>query len=176
VQKRWQEDPVDWFDRYFEEAVDTVETIRRASDPSSDLFSIVPPEPSGETIIPLIDSIANDIPRVLIVNTTNRGSYVPGIPQDFAVEIPALVSARGIEGIQTNPLPKTILAHALHDRVAPVETELEAYENGDYESLLQLILMDPWTKSEAQARALIDNVLNLPYHTEMKDHYRRRSN
>ena len=176
VQKRWQEDPVDWFDRYFEEAVDTVETIRRASDPSSDLFSIVPPEPSGETIIPLIDSIANDIPRVLIVNTPNRGSYVPGIPQDFAVEIPALVSARGIEGIQTNPLPKTILAHALHDRVAPVETELEAYENGDYESLLQLILMDPWTRSEAQARALIDNVLNLPYHTEMKDHYRRRSN
>lgn len=175
VQKRWQEDPIDWFDRYFEEAVDTVETIRRASEPSSDLFSIVPPEPSGETIIPLIDSIANDIPRVLIVNTLNRGSYVPGLPQDFAVEIPALVSARGIEGIQTNPLPKTILAHALHDRVAPVETEIEAYENGDYESLLQLILMDPWTRSEAQARSLIDDILNLPYHTEMKEHYRRRS-
>lgn len=175
VQKRWHEDPVNWFDRYFQKALDTVETIRIASDPSSDLFSIIPPQHSGETIIPLIDSIVNDIPRVLIVNIQNTGSFVPGIPTDFAVEIPALVSARGIQGIQTNPLPKTLVAHAIHDRVAPVETELEAYQNGDYESLLQLILMDPWTTSESQARAMLDSILNLSYHTEMKDHYRKRN-
>ncbi len=175
VQKRWQEDPVDWFDRYFQKASDTVDTIRIASDPSSDLFSIVPPKPSGETIIPLIDSIVNDTPRVLIVNIQNTGSFVPGIPNDFAVEIPALVSARGIQGIQTNPLPKTLIAHAIHDRVTPVETELEAYDTGNYESLLQLILLDPWTTSESQARAMLDSILNLSYHTEMKDHYRKRN-
>jgi alpha-galactosidase len=112
---------------------------------------------------------------VLIVNVPNTGSYVPGIPSDFAVEIPALVGGRGVQGIQTHPLPRPILAHALRDRVASVEAELYAYEHGDYEALLQTVLMDPWTRSERQARDLIGEILDLPYHKEMAAHYLTRS-
>ena len=60
--------------------------------------------------MPLIESIACDIPRVLIGNVLNTGDFVPGIPRDFAVEIPTLVSKRGIEGIQTEGLPDAVLA------------------------------------------------------------------
>jgi alpha-galactosidase len=32
--------------------------------------------------------------------------------------------------------------------------------------------MDPWTRSEEQARALLEDILALPYHEEMRQHYR----
>jgi alpha-galactosidase len=123
-------------------------------------------------MIPIVESIAYDIPRTQIVNVMNRGEYVPGVPRDFQVEIPALVSKRGIQPIQTDGLPPAILAYIMHDRVAPVNIELEAYERGSKELLFQLVMMDPWSRSEAQALALIDDILALPYHTEMRDHYR----
>lgn len=175
VQRRWKEDPDDWFDRYFQEAADVYAAFDNATRvPDSELLAMFPPKLSGETIIPLVESLAADIPRVLIVNVPNTGSYVPGIPTDFAVEVPALVGGRGIQAIQTKALPRTLVAHALRDRVAPVEAELEAYVKGDYESLLQMVLMDPWTQSEQQARSLIDGILNLPYHSEMLHHYKTR--
>ena len=137
------------------------------------MMSVFGAEPSGETIIPLIASLAKDIPRVLIVNVPNTGLYMPGIPQNFAVEIPALVSGSGIQGIQTDGLPTPLLAHALRDRVAPIEMELDAFVNSNFEALLELIIMDPWTRSETQALDLLDTILELPYHGEMRDHYRR---
>jgi len=32
-------------------------------------------------------------------------------------------------------------------------------------------MMDPWTRSEEQAKRLVEDILALPYHTEMKEHY-----
>ena len=120
----------------------------------------------------MIESIACDIPRVLIGNVANKGGYVSGIPTDFEVEIPVLVSARGVQGIQTGGLPPALLAHTLRDRVAPVNLELAAYNTGSKELLFQLIMMDPWSRSEAQARGLLDAILALPYHADMRAHYR----
>ena len=56
--------------------------------------------------------------------------------------------------------------------MAPVKLELEAYETGRRELLVQLVLMDKWTPSEQAARDLVDEVLALPYHTELREHYR----
>jgi len=50
--------------------------------------------------------------------------------------------------------------------------ELEAYESGDKDLLLQLIMMDPWTRSEDQARKLLEGIFALPYHEEMRKHYK----
>lgn len=176
VQGSWKEDPDEWFIRYFSKVAEVYTAFDKAAGVSdTELLQMFPPEASGETIVPLVESLAADVPRVLIVNVPNTGSYVPGIPTDFAVEIPALVGGRGIQGIQTNPLPRPILAHALRDRVASVETELYAYEYGDYEALLQMVLMDPWTKSEQQARDLIRDIVELPYHSEMLEHYKTRA-
>jgi len=114
----------------------------------------------------------SDIPRVFIVNVLNKGFLVPGIPEDFEVEVPALCSAAGVHPITTSSLPKTIIAHTLRDRVAPVEMELAAYENGSIDYLRELVLMDKWATSMKQVSAFVDEILDLPYHKEMKEHYR----
>jgi alpha-galactosidase len=101
----------------------------------------------------------------------NGGGYVPGLPPDIAVEVPTLVSARGIQPVQTSPLPAPILAHALRDYVAPVNLELDAFERGSRTALLELLLTDPFTTSERQARELLDSILALPYHVELREHF-----
>ena len=126
---------------------------------------------SGEPMVPIIESIALDIPRVIITNVQNTHEFVPGIPRDFEVEIPTLVSKRGVQGIATRGLPRPILSHILRDRVAPVEMELAAYDEGSLEYLVQLVLMDRWTSSEKAARELIQEVFELPYHVELRAHY-----
>jgi len=173
TEKRWKEDPKTWYEGYFVGGKQRIEEMNRlARDNSVKLTDVYPPKNSGEVIIPLIESIALDIPRILQVNIPNTGGFIEGIPQDFEVEIPALVSKKGIQGIKVDGLPKSIIGLILRERVAPVEMELSAYIEGSKEKLLQLILMDPWTKSEKQARAFLEEILSLPYHKEMREHYK----
>lgn len=173
TERRWNEDPARWFrEIYFEANEKTVRGMAEAAfDEEHRVTDRFPPHKTTEPMVGLIESLAFDVPRVLIVNIRNDGEYVPGVPRDFEVEIPALVSKAGIEGIRCKPLPKGVVAHLLRDRVAPVETELEAYQTGDYNLLLDLIMMDPWTRTEEQARAVLDEILALPELADMRAHY-----
>lgn len=173
TEKHWQEDPAQWYADYFGWLERTVDGIKRVGeDAAAQVTDSFPPKMSGEVMVPMIEALACDIPRVLVGNILNSGDFVPGVPRDFAVEIPTLVSKRGIQGIKTDGLPTPLTAYILRDRVAPIEVELEAYETGSKQQLLQLILMDAYTHSEAQARAMLDEVLALPFHAEMREHYR----
>ncbi len=175
VEQRWRVNSRDWWYRYAEE-------VRRAPEHFKQLVrderhSFIKEEEKRQEgghglQIPIIESIACDIPRVFIANILNRNEFVAGIPRDFEAEIPALISRRGVQGIKTGGLPKPIIAHLLRDRVAPVEMELAAYEKGSRALLTQLVLMDKWTPSLAQANALIDAIFALPYHQELREHYR----
>ncbi|HEU5431798.1 MAG TPA: hypothetical protein VFU81_09050, partial [Thermomicrobiales bacterium] len=80
-------------------------------------------------------------------------------------------SKRGIEGIHTRPLPPAILAQIWRDRIATVTTELAAFDEGSRERLLELILMDPWTRSFDQARQLLDAILAMPANAELRARY-----
>lgn len=174
VEKKWNEDPARWFKEiYFEANERIVKEMKEAADNMEQkVTDKFPPHKTTEPMVGVIESIAYDIPRVLITNIQNDREYVKGVPRDFEVEIPTLVSGAGIEGIQCKELPKGILAHILRDRVAPVELELEAYTKGSYDMLLDMIMMDPWTRSEEQARAMIDEILEQPELHEMKEHYK----
>ena len=173
TERRWHEDPVAWWQGYFDHSAERVAAIERAALDESRLVSeVFPPQHSGEVMVPLIESVACDVPRVLIGNILNRGDFVPGVPRDFAVEIPTLVSKRGIEGIQTRPLPDAVLAQIWRDRVGPVTIELAALEEGSRERLLELILADPWTTSLAQAESLLDEIMAMPQHGKLREWYR----
>ncbi len=174
AEARWQEAPIDWYYKWYFPALEkNIAEIRRVSaDPAANPVELVGPEKSNESAIRIIESIACDLPQTYIVNILNVGEFVPGVPRDFSVEIPALVSKLGIQGIRTNGLPRPLLAHVLRDRVAPVEMELAAYEQGSKQLLRQLIMLDPWTRSVEQADAFLDELLALPYHEEMREHYR----
>jgi alpha-galactosidase len=173
MEKDWKESPKGFYERFITGGLHRVEEMNRVAwDSAVKVTEMFPARKSHETMVSLLESIACDIPRVLQVNILNTGSYVPGIPSDFEVELPALVSKRGIQGIQTARLPEALIAHTLRDRVACVEVEIEAYQKRSKEMLLQLILMDPWSRSESQAKAMLEGILSLPYHGEMRSHYR----
>jgi alpha-galactosidase len=174
VQKAWGEDPGRGWQRYFSGTKhNAAEFERVAADASLRLTGLFPPVKSGEQMIPIVEAVACDIPRVVFgTNIQNRGSLVPGIPEDFEVEVPTLVGRAGVQGIQTDGLPPALIAHALRDRVAPVELELEAYARGSRDLLVQLILMDRWSRAQEQARAFVDEVMAHPRFEEMRRHYR----
>ncbi len=173
TERRWNEDPTGWYEGYFQHTAERVaEIARMAADESVRVTDHFPPVMSHESMVGIVESIACDIPRVYIVNILNGGDFIPGVPRDFEVEIPALVSKRGVQGIRTNGLPPELISYILHDRVAPVNLELAAYETGSEELLFQLIMMDPWSRSEKQARAMLEEILALPYHEKMRQHYR----
>jgi len=173
TERRWKEDPEAWWEGFFSYSRKTVDRmIKEASDTSKRITSVFPAEKSGEIIIPLIESIACNIPRVFQVNIINSEGLVPGIPTDFEVEVKAEVSKRRVQGIRVSGLPKPLVAYILRDRVAPVEVELEAYESRSRERLLELVEMDPWTRSEEQAKTLLNDILSIPYHEEMRRHYK----
>jgi alpha-galactosidase len=173
TEKKWNEDPKAWWESYFMHGRRRIEElINLSKDASARVSNHFPLEKSNEIIVPLIESIACDIPRVLQVNIQNSNNFVPGIPQNFEVEIPALVSKRGIQGIETEGLPKPLTIYANRDRVAPVEVELEAYESKNRELLVELLMMDPWTRSRELAVNFLEDILSLPYHEEMRKHYK----
>ncbi len=172
TEARWQEDPPVQWEAHFAKGRAKLAAIQSVSDdPAARVTELFPAKHSHEVIVPMIDALVNDHPRVLIGNVANTGGYVPGLPLDFAVEVPTLVSRRGIQPVQTSPLPPAVQALALSDYVAPVNLELTAYTEHSRRQLLDLLLLDPWTRSERQARALLDAILALPYHAELREHY-----
>lgn len=175
VEESYHENPRKWYDQYFEHCYGNVERIKKAvedrSTPVSKVFSALA---SDEPMVPLIEALSTDSEKIIIVNIPNKGSPVSGIPEDYEVEVSALVSKRGIQPIQANPLPKTILAHIWRDYIAPVEMEIEAFTSGNRRYLLDLIMMDPWTKSKSQAENLLRDILALPCNKEMKNYYGKK--
>ncbi len=173
TERKWKENPAKWWEGYFTWVARTAkENYRIGSDPNTRVTEYLEPKMSGEQMVPIIESIACDIPRTCIVNIPNRGNYLPGLPADFSVEVPGLVSKRGIQGIQTGGLPPLVMSYLIRDRLAPVELELAAYQQGSRRLLVELVGMDPWTRSMEQARAFVDEILAMPQHKEMNAHYR----
>ncbi|MFB3881237.1 MAG: hypothetical protein ACE149_08230 [Armatimonadota bacterium] len=172
----WKDDPNEhgtFWDGYFNWVRQGPEEIERAArDESVKVTERYPVKKDDELMVPLIESIARDVPRLFMLNFQNSGGFVAGIPSDFEVEAPARASGRGVEGLKARQLPAEVVAHILRDRVAPVEIDLEAYRTGRRELLLELIMMDKWCVSREQASAFLDEIMALPYHEEMRHHYR----
>ena len=95
-----------------------------------------------------------------------------GLPTDYEVEIAAMVSKKGVNPIHNEGLPKPIMSYLLRDRVASVEMELAAFETRRRDLLIDLIMMDPWTKSKKQAEKLLTDILSLPCNADMKEYYK----
>ena len=168
----WNEDPKTWYEGYFKSGIEQVEKIRQVvADKSVSVMDAFSSIPSDEPMVPLIEALAYDTERIVIVNILNTGSLVPGIPEDFEVEVPALISKKGIQGIRTDGLPSDIMTYLWRDRIANVEMELIAYETGKLERLVDLVMNDPWTKSRGQAEALVEEILNLPCNSSMKTYF-----
>lgn len=135
----YQSKPYEWYERYFKECDrNTAELKRLVEDKSVRVSDIYSTQASPEPMIPLIEGLAYGTGTEVVVNILNDGGYMKGLPEDYEVEIAAKVDKSGIHPICNDGLPKPIMAHLMRDRIAPVETELAAFENHSLE-LLSLI-------------------------------------
>lgn len=171
TERTWGEDPETAWTNYYPRLQEKLAGLREAADGKARVSDVLPPERSREQAIPLIESICYDVPRVLFCNISNKRRLMPQLPDDLAVEVPALVSRRGIDGLAPAPLPPGVVAQIQRDRVGPVTTELAAYENADRDLLESLVLMDPWTRSLEQARTVVEQIMALPGNESMADYY-----
>ena len=173
VEKTFREDPAGNWSNHYSACVERVaELERNVLDQDIQLTQLYPPVHSGEWIIDLIEALSCDVEKKLILNILNDGSYVPGIPTDFNVEILTMCNKNGVKGIRTDGLPRAVLGHLFADRIGMVEVELAAYQERDEELLVDLVMMDRQTKSREQARILVDRILALPWNEPMREHYR----
>jgi len=142
-----------------------------AADPSLSLTEEFPPATSGEQHIPIIDAIANDKETKLQLNIPNRGA-VSGIPDDVVVEIPALVSGKGVQGINVGRLPKRLMLYAIEPRMRRMEQILQTFLNGDRKGLLLMLMEDPRAHSFDKTKALVEEILAQPWNAEAAKHYK----
>ena len=140
-------------------------------DTSRPLTSLLPPRRSEESVVPIMESIANDRRGVYQVNIPNQGALV-GIPDDVAVEVPAAVDGRGVHRIYGRRLPKRIMKYVMWPRMMRMEWALEAFLEGGRDLLFDWLIVDPRTKSNEQVEETIDAILKLPGNEEMARHFR----
>jgi alpha-galactosidase len=140
-------------------------------NPSVSVTAEFPPVKSGEQHISIVDAIVNDKESMFQLNVPNNGA-IDGIPHDVVVEVPALVSGRGVQRLRMGRFPKRSMLHVIIPRKLRMELALEAYLEGSRDLLVEWLLNDPRTKSSRQAEETIKEILALPFNKEMAQHYR----
>jgi alpha-galactosidase len=129
-----------------------------------------------EQHIPIIDALVNDNEYRAQVNVLNRGALA-GVPDDVAVEVPAIVNRNGIQPLRVDPLPKKVLLERIYPVWLSMEQTLEALLSGDKAMLLYGILEHHSTRSYDQATEVLEALLDMEpsepmaYIEDVHDHY-----
>jgi len=160
-----------WYQNYLKASTD--KSFKLALDKSVNLLQEFPPEvKSGEQHIPFIDALINGNQGRFVLNISNKGPIIPGIPEDVVVEVPVMVNKKGIHPEEINPpIPKRVMNMYLTPRMLRMEWALDAFVSGDKRILQEILIKDPRTKSFEQVKAVVDEILALPFNKEMKKHY-----
>jgi len=131
---------------------------------------------TSEQHIPIVDALVNNHEYRAQVNVLNHGA-LPGLPDDVAVEVPAVVNQLGIQPLRMPPLPRKLLLECIYPDWLEMEHTLEALRSGDQSMLLYGVLQSHQTRTYDQAvqvtQALIDIEPNEPmaYIEDIHDHY-----
>lgn len=135
------------------------EQIHRWVDGTEELGELLT-RPSGEQAFNIIRAIAaNRNEYTLAVNIPNDGC-IPNLPPDAVVEVPALVSGYGIQGLTMGPLPDGIAA-LCNMQVNVQRLVVDAAVRGDKRLALQALLVDPVVDSMAAAEHTLRELLHI---------------
>jgi alpha-galactosidase len=129
-----------------------------------------------EQHIPIMDALVNDNEYQAQVNVPNNGA-LPGIPDDVAVEVPAIVNRKGIQPLRVEPLPAKIMLECIYPDWLQMERTLEALSSGDKSMLLFGVLENHQTRNYEQAVEAVEALFNIEenepmaYIESIHDHY-----
>jgi len=113
-----------------------------------------------EQHIPIIDALVNDHEGQFQVNVPNNGALA-GLPDDVAVEVPALVNQKGIQPLRVGALPNKVMLEQIYPDWLDMERALEAFHSGDKSVLLWSILGSHQTRTYDQAVEVLDALLHI---------------
>jgi alpha-galactosidase len=146
------------------------EMTRLANDPKASLVESLGAEKTREQQVPIIDGLVNDNEGFFQVNIPNKGA-LSGVPDDVVVEVPAIVNKIGIQPLRVEPLPGKIMYEQILPEWLDMERELLAFKDGDRAMLLWSTLMSPQTRSYDQAVGVLEELLAMPGHEALAEHY-----
>ena len=118
-------------------------------------------EKTTEQHIPIVDALVNDHEGQFQVNVPNNGA-LSGIPDDVAVEVPAIVNIKGIQPLRVEPLPNKVMLEQIYPDWLDMERTLEAFHTGDKSVLLWSVLDSHQTRSYDQAVEVMEAILHMP--------------
>jgi len=155
-----------------------LEQMRAAAfDPSVRPVTLFGSQPTTEQHVPIIDALVNDHEGRFQVNVLNRGALA-GVPDDVAVEVPAVVSRKGIQPLRVEPLPRKVLLECIYPDWLRMERTLAALLSGDLSMMLYGVLDCHATRSYDQAVAVMEALLGMEPNEPMRhvqdinEHYR----
>ncbi len=153
----------------FQAGVDKL--FRLTNDPNAKLTDEVPPQKGRSEFSDFIDASETGEEKRLFLNIPNKG-LLTQFPEDQSVELPVIVSKGGrMNPERVEPFPKRLVDFVLLPRMIRMEWGLEAFRTGSREMLVEILVRDPRTKSEKQARDAIDAILAIPENSDMSKHY-----
>jgi len=118
------------------------------------------PQRSGELPIPLIEALSGGVERRLeAIIFTNQGA-IPNLPEDAAVEVPALAGPDGVRLEQVGPLPEAIAAMC-RTQISIHKLALQAFVSRSRDVLMQAVLIDPVIDRYEAAVAMVEEFLAL---------------
>ena len=132
---------------------------------------------TSEQHVPIIDGLVNDNEGQFQVNVRNDGA-LHGIPDDVAVEVPAIVNKKGIQPLRVQSLPRKVMLERIYPDWLDMERTLEALKTGDKSMLLYGILDSHQTKSYNQAEEVLEALLSMEpsepmaYVEDVNKHYK----
>ncbi|MBI9102557.1 MAG: alpha-glucosidase [Spirochaetales bacterium] len=94
----------------------------------------------------------------LAVNILNDG-YIPGLPEDIAVEVPAIVGADGLTGLQFPDYPRGFAA-LLRNYCGVYDMTATAVLNKSRDAVIQALLVNPVVHNCQRVPALVDHMID----------------
>lgn len=138
---------------------DRYQSMKAQADGDAPLDETVFDRSSGEQeqLIAIIRSVLHDSREMFSVNVLNSGA-VSGLPDDAALEIPGVATARGLRPVQVPDLSPALTA-ILAQRLVPVTLATEAALHGDRGLVVEAMIADGAVTDPDQARALSEALI-----------------
>lgn len=111
-----------------------------------------------EQLIAIIRSVLQDRREMFSVNVVNNGA-VPGLPDDAALEVPGVATARGLRAISVPDLG-TPLTAVLAGRLTSVYLAIEAAMTGSLDLVVEALIADGAVGDPVAARTLAEALVS----------------
>lgn len=110
-----------------------------------------------QSIIPLVEGLESDEERELVLCVKNNGA-LKGLPDEAAVEVPGVVSKKGIEVRRVGESP-CFLKGLFYSVKASERLTVEAVIQSSYDLALQALVIHPLVPSLSAARGFLDKMI-----------------